>query len=104
MSGACVKVDAMAVRKKVLKLRNPSHNKKIIASNLSEAQEELAKLLHRLLSGRLNEAALQVGLRHAYHHLNFAWNIRHVPTSRYASLTQKQFEEWSRYPTDIDQD
>ena len=36
----------------------------------------------------LSVEALQVGLLHAYHHLNFAWNIRNVPTEQYAKLTQ----------------
>jgi hypothetical protein len=94
----------VAETKKAPKPRKRALNKKIIASNISEAQAELAKLLHRLLTGTLNETALQVGLRHAYHHLNFAWNIRHVSKSRYASLSRKEFEEWGRYPADIDED
>lgn len=79
-------------------------NATIIGSNISEARDELTKLLQKLETGTLNEAVLQVGLRHAYHHLNFAWNIRRVSTSRYASLTQKEFEEWGKYPSDIDRD
>ena len=77
---------------------------KIIDSNITEAHDELAKLLDKLHAGALNEAMLQVGLRHAYHHLNFAWNIRRLPTSRYASLTLKEFEEWGKYPSEIDED
>jgi hypothetical protein len=65
--------------------------------------EQLARLLHTILTGKLNEAELRVGLRHAYHHLNVAWNIRRVRTSEYANLTQEQFEEWGKYPSDIDE-
>ena len=57
-----------------------SLNIEIIVSNLTEASEELEKLRARASNVELNEANLQVGLLHAYHHLNFAWNIRHVTT------------------------
>ena len=53
-------------------------NHKIIGGNLAEAIEELERLQSRASQSKLHEAELQVGLCHAYHHLNFAWNIRHV--------------------------
>lgn len=77
-------------------------NTKLIAGNIAEANEELARLLHTILTGKLNEAELRVGLRHAYHHLNVAWNIKRVRTSEYANLTQEQFKKWGKYPSDID--
>ena len=77
-------------------------NLEIIQSNLSEAIEELERLRDRASSGELNEADLQVRLCHAYHHLNFAWNIRHVPTSKYAKLTKSQFNRWGKYPSKIE--
>jgi hypothetical protein len=77
-------------------------NLEIIESNLSEAIEEPKKLRDRASNGELNEGNLQVGLRHAYHHLNFAWNIRHVPTTQYTHLTQAQFDRWGTYPSEIE--
>jgi hypothetical protein len=77
-------------------------NLEIIKSNLSEAIEGIERLRGRASSGELNEADLQVGLCHAYHHLNFAWNIRHVPTSKYAKLTKSQFNRWGKYPSKIE--
>jgi uncharacterized protein (DUF1810 family) len=74
----------------------------IIESNLREAIEQLEKLKHQASTGELNEAELMVGLRHAYHHVNFAWNIRRVPASRYAKLTHEEFERWGKYPAEID--
>ena len=71
-------------------------NLEIIESNLSEAIEELEVLRERASSGELNEADLRVRLCHAYHHLNSAWNIRHVCTSQYATLTQSQFRRWGK--------
>jgi hypothetical protein len=77
-------------------------NRAIIASNLAEAIEELQKLHRRATTNELKEAQLQVGLCHAYHHLNFAWNIRFVPTLQYRTLTQKQFNRWGSYPAGIE--
>jgi hypothetical protein len=78
-------------------------NLEIVRSNLAEAREELEKLEHLAATGQLHEEGLQVGLCHAYHHLNFAWNIRRVATREYAHLSKEQFEEWGPYPADIEQ-
>lgn len=56
----------------------------------------------RAVHGGLREEHLQIGLLHAYHHLNFAWNVRRTPTAKYAALSKKQFEKWGRYPADIE--
>jgi hypothetical protein len=84
----------VATKRKKLNLEN-------IACNLSEAIEELERLRDRASSGELNEAGLQVGLCHAYHHLNFAWNIRYESTSDYAKPTKAKFDRWSSYPADL---
>ena len=77
-------------------------NLEIIGSNLAEAMEELERLRNLASTGKLREEELQIGLLHAYHHLNFAWNIRHVATRQYAKLSQRQFERWGRYPSKIE--
>ena len=77
-------------------------NFEIIGGNLSEAIEELENIRDRASKGELNEADFQIRLLHAYHHLNFAWNIRNVPTSQYAKLTDEQFERWGKYPSEIE--
>ncbi len=79
-------------------------NTKIILSNLNEAAEELEDLKGKMESGDIDELELQIALQHAYHHLNFAWNIRHVPTEKYANLNDEEFKKWGSYPTDIDED
>jgi len=40
---------------------------------------------------------------HAYHHLNFAWNIRHSPRKDYTNLTDRDFNRWSKYPMEIEE-
>ena len=79
-----------------------SMNLEIIGHNIAEAIEELRNLHDRATNGTLTEAEFQVGLLHAYHHLNFSWNIRHVATSQYANLTQRQFNQWGKYPSKIE--
>jgi hypothetical protein len=78
-------------------------NRQIIASNLAEAIEELAGLNFKAIHGGLTEVQLAIGLQHAHHHLNFAWNIRNVPTTQYANLTDRQFKRWGKYPADMDE-
>jgi hypothetical protein len=79
-----------------------SLNLEIIGGNLAEAIEELEGLHAQALKGTLHEEELRVGLLHAYHHLNFAWNIRRVETSQYAHLTDRQFKRWGKYPSRIE--
>ena len=77
-------------------------NMQNIGLDLSEAMDTLELLLNRARTGDLGEEELQIGLCHAYHHLNFAWNTRHVPTSKYAKLTKRQFDRWGKYPVAIE--
>jgi hypothetical protein len=83
--------------------RRRPFNREIIKSNISEAIEELQKLERKAMDGELREEELQIGLLHAYHHINFAWNIRRISTSEYSHLTQEQFESWGKYPVEIEE-
>jgi len=77
-------------------------NRQVIESNIKEAREQLEEIEQRL-SDKLTEGELLVMLQHAYHHLNFAWNARKVSNSRYDKMSEKEFNEWSKYPAaDID--
>ncbi len=79
-------------------------NWRIVHSNISEALEELQGLEKKIKQRKCDEIELQLSLQHAYHHLNFAWNIRRVPTKRYVHLTQEEFDEWRKYPAEIEDD
>ena len=74
-------------------------NWEIILSNISEAREQLEQIAE-LAMGRKkpSEIKFQLMLEHAYHHLNFAWHIRHVSTKRYSKLSDDEFNEWSKFP------
>lgn len=73
-----------------------SLNLDLLEFHVREAAGELDSLLSRIqfMLGRLdkagelqvdawgdlNEAGLEVSLAHAYHHMNFAWNVRNKTT------------------------
>lgn len=77
-------------------------NWKVVLSNLSEAREELEKLESMAADARgRTEGRLEVGLGHAYHHLNCAWHARRVPMLRYANLKDGDFNRWGRFPKNV---
>jgi hypothetical protein len=60
-------------------------------------------LINQISSNKeYSEEEFQIGLEHAYHHLNFAWNIRHISMEDYRNLSDKQFNEWSKFPVGIE--
>ena len=74
-----------------------------IVSNLIEAIEQLEDLVEASKDDDPpSEAELQIALYHAYHHINFAWNVRHLSSARYALMTDEDFETWGRYPTEVE--
>jgi hypothetical protein len=79
-------------------------NWKIILSNIAEAREQLEEIEARVKNEKKpDEIELQILLEHAYHHLNFAWNIRHIPTKRYSKLSDGEFNQWSKIPKEIEE-
>jgi hypothetical protein len=82
----------------------PKLNWKIILYNIAEAREQLEQIEDRAKGAKKpDEAELQVMLEHAYHHLNFAWNIRHASTARYRNLSDEDFNECSKFPKDMEE-
>lgn len=76
-----------------------SINWKLVASNIAEAREELQQLEAAIEKRKLSREELQIGLQHAYHHMNFAWNGKHAPMKRYTNLSDSDFHTWSVYPS-----
>jgi hypothetical protein len=80
----------------------PRLNRQIVLSNISEACEELENIEKMLAAETpVNQIAFQVAMQHAFHHLNFAWNIRHWPSKRYGSLSRTDFDEAGSFPKDL---
>jgi hypothetical protein len=81
----------------------PKLNWKIILYDITEAREQLEHIERRARNEKKpNEYELQTMLEHAYHHLNFAWNVRRVSTKRYANLSDAEFNQWSKFPKEME--
>ncbi len=78
-------------------------NWQIVAANITEAREQLQEIEERARDGKPpGETDLEIMLRHAYHHLNVAWNARHKSTTRYASMSGEDFKAWGSFPPGFD--
>ncbi len=76
-------------------------NRELIAANIEEAKEELVCVLDGLGSeSEYDEIEFKIALEHAYHHLNYAWNIRNVHEQKLAKCSEKDYLKWSKYPVD----
>ena len=85
-------------------------NYELLEFHIREAAGELDSLLSRIqfMLGRpdkdgqpqvdawgpLTEAGLEVSLAHAYHHMNFAWNVRNKTTDE----ADKHFDRDEKFP------
>lgn len=71
----------------------------MIRSHIEEAREQLEAIEARIeAQENLSEVALAVQLEHAFHHLSFAWNIRHVRSRDLRNISDKDFNRWSKFP------
>ena len=78
-------------------------NYEFILSNLREARDEIDKLESKINSSeKPDETEFEMSLRHAFHYLNFAWNIRNIETKKYKNLTDTDFREWGKFPNGFD--
>ena len=87
-----------------------SLNLELLEFHVREAAGELDSLLRRIrfMLGRqdadgklqvdawgpITEASLEVSLAHAYHHMNFAWNVRYKDTNE----ADKHFDRGEKFP------
>ena len=80
----------------------PRLNWTIINANLREAREQPEEIEAKLKAGkRPSPGSLELMIEHAYHHMNCAWNARFVASRVYRNLTDSQFNEWGRFPDDL---
>ncbi len=61
---------------------------------LEEPLSEADKAILAVYDRPLEEAGLKVSLEHAYHHLNFAWNVRYKDTNE----ADKHFDRGEKFP------
>lgn len=76
-------------------------NKAHVLSHLREAAEELERTIKALKRAGYDEAELSVAMEHIYHHLNTAWNAKHLSASRVRGQTDRDFNSWGVYPKDL---
>lgn len=80
----------------------PKLNWEIILYNLRDVKQEIEKIEQFAGSDAMTAYDFQTMMEHAYHHLNFAWNTRHISTKRYSKCVEKDFNEWSKFPKDLE--
>jgi len=81
----------------------PRLNRHVLGFHLREAEQALAELtvaLQRSIPDD-EDSFFEVGLAHVYHHLNFAWHIRHLTDAESDREQHRQFSAWRQFPTDL---
>lgn len=67
---------------------------KKMLGELEEPLSEEDKAILHVYDRPLEESGLKVSLEHAYHHLNFAWNVRYKDTEN----ANKHFDRDEKFP------
>lgn len=81
----------------------PKLNLEFILYNLRDAGGQIDEIIKLAEAGDLDETDFRIKMEHAYHHLNFAWNIRRMGSKRASNCVRQDFNEWSKYPRDLDE-
>jgi hypothetical protein len=77
-------------------------NWEVILYNIRDAREQLQEIENLVNEGHPpSKIEFHIKLEHTFHHLCVAWNARQVSTKRYANLSDKDFNEWSKLPKNI---
>ena len=83
--------------------RRQTLNKASLVFHLEEALEELTFTIDNIKKDAdYSNADFRIAIEHLYHHINFAWNTRHVPAKEIDKLNRRKFYKWRRFPQDID--
>ena len=77
-------------------------NKRFIISNLKEAKEELEKTIQSIESEKdYGFGDFHVGMAHAFHHLNSAWNGRDISDTEWKEYSDETYARLERFPVDL---
>ena len=78
-------------------------NWKVVLDNLNDARLQLEEIERSVNDdNKPSGVKLQIKLEHAFHHLCVAWNARSASTKRYSNFSDEDFNEWSKFPKDIE--
>lgn len=76
-------------------------NKHWVLFELQDAREALAQIINDLKNDDdYDETEYRIHMAHLYSHVNSAWNMRAATTDEVTN--GEKFEEWNRFPTDIE--
>ena len=74
-------------------------NKDFILFNLTEAKEELDRIIQEFeTQDEYSYGEFVVHITHLYHHINTAWNARDASSKETEKCSQADFECWRQFP------
>jgi len=72
--------------------------REIILANIEEARGQLQSIENALMNPDYSEVEFKIELEHAYHHLNYAWNVRNESDNALDEHSQASYAKWSKFP------
>ena len=72
--------------------------REIIIANIAEARGQLEAIEKSLQDPEYEDIEFKLDLEHAYHHLNYAWNVRNATDAELTEHSQTNYQKWSRFP------
>ena len=77
-------------------------NKPWVSFHLKETSETLQAIIRAIDSGaQFSDEEFEIAIRHAYEHLNTAWNSRGITDDKARNHTDWDFAEWRQFPRDL---
>jgi hypothetical protein len=77
-------------------------NKPWVSFHLRETSETLQKIIGAIEAGaNIGNEEFEIAIRHAYDHLNTAWNSRYITDDKARNHTDWDFAEWRQFPKDL---
>ena len=77
-------------------------NKPWVSFHLKETTQTLARIIQTIDSGSpFGKEEFEIAIRHAYEHLNTAWNSRSITDDKARDHTDWDFAEWRQFPRDL---
>jgi hypothetical protein len=78
-------------------------NRDYIIFNLRAAVEKLEQTVKELQEDSdYGEKKFMAAMKHAYRHMNIAWNARKCTEQAVQQCTMEDAEQWRQFPSDID--
>ena len=74
-------------------------NKELILFNLQDAVDQLNEIIDSIHNDSdYTEIEFKIDHEHAYHHMNYAWNIQHATEAEIQESSKENYKKWSRFP------